>query len=727
MRLINSLLLLYVILIGFVIINDLYDTYKWNQNTHREMQDNLKNKVSIAHSVLLNELDKFNHMALIVEELNSKFIPLLEYDNYYSIDILLRNISSLYNIDLMYLLNDENILSSTNLIFSDNNQNTSIDIPQKIHLKSDKAELVNIPVEMAKGTTRFSHYVKNRTLLGIRSVVKLQYDNGDLAGHIIMLKIINNDQQLLQRMSELVKANVSIFDNNNDIVLTNYQHNESDDILEYKDNKQYLSEKKKLVDKDGNEVASLIIALSEKELNEKYTQLTIKSFLPLIITLFLSMILFVILKYHVFDPVKNIIDVLKKIAKGNLHTRVSLPLTSGQGNEMTDMMLNFNDTMEQLEQLYAALENNRNNLEQLNSQLTIEVQDRKKAEQTAEDANQAKTLFLANISHEIRTPLNAIIGYVQLIQRDQQLRGEHKRAITIIERSGRNLLELINDILDLSRIESGKMIVNQSEFDLLVLLNDVFDLFKPQCLEKKIQYSLDLDLENTIITEYWVFSDESKLRQILINLISNAIKFTDSGNVTIKVSCDNKELCLFQIIDTGVGIDDSELETIFAIFQQVKDGVKKGGAGLGLAIARSQVEILGGKLHVDSSPKSGSRFYFKLLLKRVSAKHNAKSDTLLINSANNKPPSPPEMTYLDEVQHWKNSIGTLLSDDEHKKLYESAEFCIITRLNKITTDLEKQDGIKASYAKYLRRCIDNYDMECILKTLADKKDPGEKI
>lgn len=829
MRIINVLLLLFIILLGFVISNDLYTTYKWNQSVQREIQDNLKNKVTIAYSVLLNEIDKFEHKTLLVGELNSKLIPLLEYDNYYSIDILLKNISSLYDIDLMYLLNDENVLSSSNTTLK------NINIADQFSLQSNPSELIKIPLEMAAG---FVSESTNHSLLGIRSVVKLLYDNGDLAGHIVMLKIVNNNQNLIKRIAELVTANVLIIDNSNDVVLSTFSGIEIPDISPYMTNsKSYLSEKKELLDGKGNKIASLIITLSEQELKEHYSLITIQQFLPLIITLLLSIILLLVLKYHVFDHIKNMIDALKNVAQGDLLTRVELPLMLVQGNEVTDMLVNFNSTMEQLQHLYVALENSRMQFEILNRKLTKEVRQKKKAEQAAESANQAKTLFLANMSHEIRTPLNVILGYVQILQRDQQLTDIHKQAITTIERSGRHLLGLVNEILDLSKIESGKMIVNKTEFNLVALLMDVFELFKTQSIEKQIEYHLDIS--SNISSGYWVLSDENKLRQILINLISNAIKFTDTGTVTLKVSNDSNESVLFQIIDTGAGIDDSELEDIFLIFQQAKDGVKKGGSGLGLAIAHSQVAILGGELFVDSSYGAGSRFYFELPLKKIISPQDVKddfplmklnhyeklsalvvddnlenrgmldllltqigveavqaktvSDTMdklasknfyivfmnyympdrkgsdivreikhqypdikvVIISANSfdnekerceaagcdgfiiKPydirdiyhyfdgisDASQVIAYPDEAITWLHPIESLaLSEEMLAQLYESAEFCIITRLHKITAELQVQGGNKAAYAKYLRQCIEQHDMAAILKTLAKRKE-----
>ena len=703
MRLINTILLLFVVLIGFVIINDLYTSYKWNQNVQREMQDNLKNKVTIAYSVLLNELDKFDHMTLLVEELNPKLIPLLEYDNYHSINILLKNISSLYGIDLLYLLNDENELSASNT------NSLTVQIPDAISRASRKSELVKIPLTMINDAqiTSVETSYKTDSFLGIRSIVTLQYDNGDIAGKIIMLKIINHHETLLRRISQLINSHFLIMDNNNDIVLTNMDQTIVDSFtINHLNSKLFLSDKEELFNEGGHKVGDLIVVLDEKELEEQYTQLTFNSFLPLIITSLLSIVLFIVLKYHVFDPVKNMINALKKVAQGHLSTRIQ-PINSTNDHEVTDMLLNFNTTMEQLEHLYQAQEKSHIELERLNDRLTIEVQDRKAAELEAENANQAKTLFLANMSHEIRTPLNAILGYVQIIQRDQQLTDANKRATQTIEHSGRYLLELINDILDLSTIESGKMTLHESEFDLLLLLNDVFDLFKPQCIEKKIDYNLDLC--EVLTSEYWTYSDGSKLRQILINLINNAIKFTESGHVTLKVSSPEQHQFLFEVIDSGVGIDASELEKIFAIFQQVSHGTKKGGAGLGLAIARSQVNLLGGDLQVDSDYTKGSRFFFSLKLERIIVEDSLKPDDHSLSSID---------SFQEKTLCLPQSINSLeLSDDMLMQLRESAEFCIITRLSKLASELESMGEDHTAFAQFLKQCIDAYDMDSILNSL----------
>jgi len=281
MRLINSLL--FVILIGFVIANDLYVSYKWNQNIQHEMQENLKNKVTIAYSVLLNELDKFDHLALTIGELNSKLLPLLEYDNYYSIDILLKNISSLYDIDLIYLLNDENILSSSSFSLTKNESYIKNKLSHDLKLASSKAELINLAPEIFSDMPQFINQAEQHSILAIRSIVKLRYDNGDFAGHIVMLKIINNNQKLIKRISELVKANVLILNKEKYMVLKNYTGQVLPEFLEKNSNKSaYLFKKKELLDSKGNKIACLLVFFNEQELAAQSTAFTINNLLPLI-------------------------------------------------------------------------------------------------------------------------------------------------------------------------------------------------------------------------------------------------------------------------------------------------------------------------------------------------------------------------------------------------------------------------------------------------------------
>ncbi|MFZ5569918.1 MAG: transporter substrate-binding domain-containing protein [Thermodesulfobacteriota bacterium] len=249
-----------------------------------------------------------------------------------------------------------------------------------------------------------------------------------------------------------------------------------------------------------------------------------------------------------------------------------------------------------------------------------------KAKNGAEKANRAKSIFLANMSHEIRTPMNAILGYSQLIRQSPGLSDEQKKNVETIIRSGEHLLHLINDILEMSKIEAGRLERHSAPFDLHALLGDLRMMFTIRTDSK----GLALDVSRTESVPRVIAGDEGKLRQILINLLGNAVKFTDSGRVCLRV--DAREpgadegtntrdhlMLTFEVEDTGLGIPREDLQTIFASFEQSAGGRSREGTGLGLAICREYLHLLGGDITVESEPGKGSRFRFTLPVTRKEA------------------------------------------------------------------------------------------------------------
>ncbi len=245
-----------------------------------------------------------------------------------------------------------------------------------------------------------------------------------------------------------------------------------------------------------------------------------------------------------------------------------------------------------------------------NAALQEEVRVRQQAEAAAAAANAAKSDFLASMSHEIRTPLNAILGYAQLMRRDERLPPEQHDSIRGISASGHHLLGLLNEILDLSKIEAGRMELNPVNFDLAALGRGLAATFQPLCAQKRIGFRVLPEGTERIP----VRGDEGKLRQVLINLLGNAVKFTRMGEVCLRFQARHDGQWVFEVIDSGQGIPEGELTDIFKPFHQGIGARDHGGTGLGLAIAQRQVELLGGKLELQSSRGVGSRFHFSIPL-----------------------------------------------------------------------------------------------------------------
>ncbi len=283
------------------------------------------------------------------------------------------------------------------------------------------------------------------------------------------------------------------------------------------------------------------------------------------------------------------------------------------------------------------LQRSKEELEQRVKERTLELE---KAKEAAEVASKAKSEFLSCMSHELRTPLNGVLGYAQILRRNHDLSPQQRKGINIIFDSGKHLLTLINDILDLSKIEAGKLELSPTDVHLEIFLSGVEGIVRMRALTKNIEFVY----QSLTHLPQGIVADEKRLRQVLLNLLGNAIKFTDIGQVAFNVSAmpvnteqetgnehqaGAKKLGFqtfrFEIVDTGIGISPEQQKSIFQAFEQVGDKKRQAeGTGLGLAISKRFVDLMGGTLEVQSELGKGSTFWFEIVLPVIDSVKNSK-------------------------------------------------------------------------------------------------------
>jgi len=320
--------------------------------------------------------------------------------------------------------------------------------------------------------------------------------------------------------------------------------------------------------------------------------------LTLIIGLISAVIIFVVAlstAQSIAIPIRALQEGAEIIGSGNLDHKVG----TDEKDELGQLSRTFDDMVSNLKSVTTS----RDELTRLAQELTV-------AREAAESASMAKGEFLSNMSHELRTPLNGVLGYVQILQRDKSLNEKQRDRLDGIKSCGEHLLTLINDVLDLSKIESGKLEIDKAPCDLNDLLASVEHIVRDRAEEKGLTLNVDVSPE----VPRGILTDGTKLRQALVNLLGNAVKFTTEGSVQVTVREAPHGWLQLNVVDTGVGMSPDQASEIFDPFKQAKEGKAAGGTGLGLSISKRLIEALGGQLTVTTEAGKGSCFSITLPL-----------------------------------------------------------------------------------------------------------------
>ena len=315
-----------------------------------------------------------------------------------------------------------------------------------------------------------------------------------------------------------------------------------------------------------------------------------------------------------------------------------------------------------------------------------------RARQASDAASAAKSAFLAHVSHEIRTPLNAILGHAQALRDEPSMTDAERRSLESICDQGGHLLQLLNDVLDLSKVEAGRQELQATDFHLGELVNGLASLFELHCRQKGLQFRVETDAD--IGT---VHGDEGKLRQVLVNLLSNAVKFADTGEVVLLVRRIGRDH-LFEVRDTGPGIAPELQEAVFQPFQQAPRGLAAGGSGLGLSIAQRHVELMGGSLELESAPGHGARFTFRLPLAPAATSRQA--------------PTAPEVEAAPE-----SFAGLALPAALRRRLREAARMHNVTEVKLCLEHLQGLGEREARLAAVLSGAVVRFDLRHVLEIL----------
>ncbi len=396
----------------------------------------------------------------------------------------------------------------------------------------------------------------------------------------------------------------------------------------------------------------------------------------------LSIVLFIlsffIILFRIIYPIDNLRDVMLKLSKNDMEVELEKNKFDDEVGDMIGAVEIFKENTQKL----------------ITSEHQIKL-----AMQEATTANKAKSIFLARMSHELRTPLNAILGFTNILKKSMNASNEEKENLNIIKRSADHLLSIINEILELSKIEAGKMELAPKEFNLYELIKDIENLFATRCQSKGLDFSVQISKN---LPKY-IKADVQRLRQILINLLGNSLKFTQKGEIKLVIYETHNKI-FFELKDSGIGISKENLEKVFKPFVQVKqDNYTEQGTGLGLAITKELITLMGGNIYVKSEVNVGTQFYFSINYEKVEEKNFIQKDEIkqIVGVKNEN--FTKTILVVDDIKENRDLIVLLLNLYGFKTLQASSGFEALELFEKEKIDLifmdilmENLDGLETT-------------------------------
>ena len=420
------------------------------------------------------------------------------------------------------------------------------------------------------------------------------------------------------------------------------------------------------------------------------------------------------------QPTEEVKDYIEKIKD-----QLAIGLTNAKALvQLEDFVEELRKLNDEYQKQNEQIKKQNDTLIQLHKELKEQAKELEVQKQKAEESTQLKSQFLASMSHELRTPMNSILGLTELILEKAELNEKNRERLEVVLNSGRRLMTLINDILDLSKIEAGKMEVREEDVLLEELITEVSGSIKPLVMQKGIDFKVVRNSNTSVI----VHTDRGKIVQVLINLLGNAVKFTDRGSVTLRVTTLNDRL-IFDVIDTGIGISEEDQKVIFDEFRQA-DGTttrKYGGTGLGLTICNKIATLLNGELVLESKIGTGSTFTFKVPLKFSEEKINDQTKNVNVDKLIKNREHP--ILVIDDDEEVRYTIGQYLTSKGYEVVYaangnEGVRMAIEQQPFAITLDIMMPDKDGWSVLEELKENEKTKDIPIILISINGDKNSG---